>query len=185
MAPLGPKYVFITPAHIGQSVEAMTKEIPCDTDDDLETVMDTLDTLGVSYEVTHVVEVASSDDANVLAVDNSPTSEPGETAADGGMTASAGVKLPPEDTKRYAVLKEVALHDKKWVKVDDLIPGAGRKQISKVRSHLDKLAEAGALRKKTLDERHPSNGHRRVGFAASEPVRREMAQYDSLNGGSE
>lgn len=184
MGSVGPRYSFITPAYIGNDVEAMSKEIPCESGDELETVTETLDTLGVSYEVTHVVEVPCSEDTGVLAVNNTSASGSGETAADGGSASATG-RMPGEDTKRYRVLKEVALHDKKWVKVDDLLPDGGSDEHSLVRSHLDKLVERGLVRKKQLDERHPSNGKPRVGYAASEVVRREMAQYDSLNGGGE
>lgn len=184
MASLGSRYSFITPAYIGNTVEAMSKEIPCGDGGELETVTDTLDRLGVSYEVTHVVEVPCSEDTGVLAVNNTSAPEPADAATDGGA-ASAPRRMPGEETKRYRVLKEVALHDKKWVKVDDLLPDGGRKQHKKLRAHLNKLADFDLLLKKKLDERHESNGKKRVGYAASEGVRREMAQYDSLNGGGE
>ena len=176
----------------------MTKEIPCESDRELETVKQTLDTLGVAYDVEYVVRARVPEGSNVMminggsdgdveAVSDGGTGTPPSTvdadapatdAADADLPAQ--MSLPKEGTKAYAVLREVATHDKEWVTLYDIAGNMSPDNRSNVGSHLSNLVRDGALKERESDQK-AGNGQQLTAYKPREMVRRELAAHDPLN----
>lgn len=165
----------------------MTKELPCETRDELETVKQTLDTLGIGYDVEFVVRAQVPEDSNVMAINNDTATE-SEAVSDGGTVAkpntadSAGSELsvPTKGTKSHAVLLAIAKHDKEWVTVDDIAGHLSLAQRKRVAGHVSNLKKDGVLKQQESDQK---GGHGRFlkAYKPREIIRRELAAYDSLN----